>query len=265
MSDVEIDEKTRAALGRLTAGEKDCLRRKLRHQTAKEIALDLGVSPHAVEKRLKMARAKLGLSSSVEAGRLLVAAERYQRTAPQASDLVSDEPNGKKWPTPLLALGGLSMTLFVATALALIVQVPGSAGVAPTDIGGVAPLPVSSDTPAPDSAEVMPQPGMRKASWNDVTAFLSDAFKFLDSDGSGFLDPAETSALEPRDSHRDPSLPPPPAKGQSDHAAEAKWLVKLDTDRDNRVSQDEYVGYMRPWLLWQGIPKDWKASETPAN
>ena len=46
-------------LDRLTGGEKECLRRFLRHQTAKEIALDLGISHHAVEKRLKMARVKL--------------------------------------------------------------------------------------------------------------------------------------------------------------------------------------------------------------
>ena len=48
------------ALARLTENEKICLRRRLLPQTAKEMAIDLGISPHAVEKRLKMARAKLG-------------------------------------------------------------------------------------------------------------------------------------------------------------------------------------------------------------
>src|SRR5687768_18384083 len=75
-----IDARMQAALARLTDNEKECLRRRLRQQTAKEMALELGVSPHAVEKRLKMARAKLGLSSSLEAARLLAASDGYQQT-----------------------------------------------------------------------------------------------------------------------------------------------------------------------------------------
>lgn len=57
-----IDETKLAAIKRLTPAERECLRRCLEHQTAKQMAIDLGVSAHAVEKRLKMARAKLGLS-----------------------------------------------------------------------------------------------------------------------------------------------------------------------------------------------------------
>src|SRR5688572_30871708 len=82
-----IDTRTHAALARLTDNEKECLRRRLQQQTAKEMALELGVSPHAVEKRLKMARTKLGLSSSLEAARLLAASEGYQQTGPHPSDL----------------------------------------------------------------------------------------------------------------------------------------------------------------------------------
>src|SRR5687768_13112957 len=52
-----VDESTRAAVLRLTMAERECLKRCLGHQTAKQMALDLGISPHAVEKRLKMARA----------------------------------------------------------------------------------------------------------------------------------------------------------------------------------------------------------------
>ena len=84
---VTIDARMQAALSRLTDNEKECLRRRLRQQTAKEMALELGISPHAVEKRLKMARAKLGLSSSLEAARLLAASEQYHRTGPHAPDL----------------------------------------------------------------------------------------------------------------------------------------------------------------------------------
>jgi DNA-binding CsgD family transcriptional regulator len=83
------DERTLSALARLTANEKECLRRRLLPQTAKEMAIDLGISPHAVEKRLKMARAKLGLASSLEAARLLLATEGYGQSGPQASDLAT--------------------------------------------------------------------------------------------------------------------------------------------------------------------------------
>jgi DNA-binding CsgD family transcriptional regulator len=84
-----IDESTRAAILRLTAAERECLKRRLSHQTAKQMALDLGISPHAVEKRLKMARAKLGLSSSLEAAQLVESLERSGRLGPCSSDLPS--------------------------------------------------------------------------------------------------------------------------------------------------------------------------------
>lgn len=91
-----IDESMRAAILRLTIAERECLQRRLRHQTAKEMALDLGISPHAVEKRLKMARAKLGLSSSLEAAKLVQWAEQYGQLGPGASDLSSENvgPDG---------------------------------------------------------------------------------------------------------------------------------------------------------------------------
>jgi DNA-binding CsgD family transcriptional regulator len=42
-----IDARMQAALARLTDNEKECLRRRLNQQTAKEMALELGISPHA--------------------------------------------------------------------------------------------------------------------------------------------------------------------------------------------------------------------------
>src|SRR3954463_570141 len=84
-----IDDSTRAAVLRLTGAERECLKRCLSHQTAKQMALDLGISPHAVEKRLKMARAKLGLSSSVEAAKLVELLEQSGPLVPRSSDLPS--------------------------------------------------------------------------------------------------------------------------------------------------------------------------------
>lgn len=82
-----IDDSTRAAILRLTMAERECLKRCLNHQTAKQMAIDLGISPHAVEKRLKMARAKLGLSSSLEAAKLVASLEQYGRLGPDSSEL----------------------------------------------------------------------------------------------------------------------------------------------------------------------------------
>ncbi len=80
----------RRSLSRLTEREKVCLRQWLQHKSAKEIAADLGISHHAVEKRLKMARTKLGATSSLEAARMLRDAEGYGQAVAQSPDLVSD-------------------------------------------------------------------------------------------------------------------------------------------------------------------------------
>jgi DNA-binding CsgD family transcriptional regulator len=72
----------RESLSRLTEREKVCLRQWLQHKSAKEIAVDLGISHHAVEKRLKMARTKLGATSSLQAARMLGEAEGYGQAVP---------------------------------------------------------------------------------------------------------------------------------------------------------------------------------------
>jgi DNA-binding CsgD family transcriptional regulator len=235
-----------AALGRLTANEKECLRRRLLPQTAKEMALDLGVSPHAVEKRLKMARTKLGLSSSLAAARLLADAEQYHRLVPQGSDLTQPTapPDDRgvalpRWARPSL-LKGLSMI----AAVSLIAYLAQDA--------------MAPNHPAiPSSVAGAANGQMRRVEANEAAAFLRDAFRLKDSDGSGYLDPGEASSMEPRDAHRDGTLPPAPAPGARDPAAERKWMAKLDTDRDDKVSEQEYISYMLPWILWQGVPVDW--------
>jgi hypothetical protein len=96
------------------------------------MALDLGISPHAVEKRLKMARAKLGLSSSIEAAKLVEALDRSGRLGPHSSDLPSgnaraDEDgsvavprNETTWITRhriYVVSGAMLMSIFAAVAL----------------------------------------------------------------------------------------------------------------------------------------------------
>jgi len=79
----------RDSLSRLTEREKVCLRQWLQHRSAKEIAADLGITHHAVEKRLKIARIKLSATSSLEAARMLGEAEGYGQAVAQSPDLVS--------------------------------------------------------------------------------------------------------------------------------------------------------------------------------
>jgi DNA-binding CsgD family transcriptional regulator len=112
----------RDSLARLTEREKLCLRQWLQHKSAKEIAADLGISHHAVEKRLKMARTKLGATSSLEAARMLGAAEGYGQTVTQSPDLASDAlPLHSGFTRPTI-LGVAIMILVGAIVLGLLLQ-----------------------------------------------------------------------------------------------------------------------------------------------
>ena len=112
----------REPLSRLTEREKVCLRQWLQHKSAKEIAADLGISHHAVEKRLKMARTKLGATSSLEAARMLGEAEGYGQAVTQSPDLVSDARPLHSAFTRLAVLGVAIMILVGAIVLGLLLQ-----------------------------------------------------------------------------------------------------------------------------------------------
>ncbi|MDP1026430.1 EF-hand domain-containing protein [Sphingomonas sp. KR1UV-12] len=219
------------------------------------MALDLGISPHAVEKRLKMARTKLGLSSSLAAARLLAEAEGYQILVPQPPDLFSGAGQGKGAAAAASPIGAdarrhrKGSIMFAALLLMAIVQ----------------------DVPAPATD----QPVMKNEKGDDVTArkvgldeaaaFDREGFRQKDLDHSGFLDPREASSMEPRDAGRDANLPPAPVTGSRDPAAERKWMAKLDNDRDGRVSETEYVDYMLPWTLGGGVPAEWHPAAVVKN
>ena len=63
-------------IARLTEAQRVALRLFMERKTAKQIALELGITPKAVELRLKGAREALGVASSAEAARILAAAEQ---------------------------------------------------------------------------------------------------------------------------------------------------------------------------------------------
>ena len=112
----------RNSLSRLTEREKVCLRQWLHPKSAKEIAADIGISHHAVEKRLEMARTKLGATSSLEAARLLREAEGYCQAVTQSPDLVSDALPLYSASTRLSVLGVVIMILVGAIVLGLLLQ-----------------------------------------------------------------------------------------------------------------------------------------------
>ena len=62
-------------IARLTEAQRVALRYFMERKTAKQIAIELGITPKAVELRLKGARDALGVSTSAEAARILAAAE----------------------------------------------------------------------------------------------------------------------------------------------------------------------------------------------
>jgi len=153
-----IDESTRAAVLRLTRAERECLKRCLSRQTAKQMALDLGVSPHAVEKRLKMARAKLGLSSSLEAAKLVESLERPGRLGPYPSDLPSGDARPDKdgsvtaWirrHRVSVVSGAVLMSGFAALALIIGVQSSGALEANQSATVTSAPPVAPSSIPAP--------------------------------------------------------------------------------------------------------------------
>jgi DNA-binding CsgD family transcriptional regulator len=91
-----LDDRLGDAVARLTAKERECLERWLSHATAKEIALDLGITHHAVEKRLKSARAKLGVATTLDAARLLAAVEGYGPTVSQPPEVFAATHSSQK-------------------------------------------------------------------------------------------------------------------------------------------------------------------------
>jgi DNA-binding CsgD family transcriptional regulator len=87
----------------LSEGQRECLRLVMLHLSSKEIARTLGISPHTVDQRLRVAVRNLGVSSRFEAARLLAmhgdaeAADPYQPLIYQRPEL-PDAPANQQPP-----------------------------------------------------------------------------------------------------------------------------------------------------------------------
>ena len=234
-----------AAIARLTAKERECLRLWLEHKTAKEIALDLGISHHAVEKRLKMARAKLDVATSLEAARVLAQAEGYDRPVTGPPDLPPPVVPHKAWQLPTIILGVVAMIFTLVLALAL----------APAN-------------PSADTSDIADQNGEIVLEGNSEKIFDE-----LDKDDSGFLELPESPFVTLLFQDRNPAgesgaekaivfddLKPGEAMtgtaifgDATDPEQLAEFYEAADTDGDRRISFREYYNWQRVQLAELGI------------
>jgi len=90
-TDIEAGAADRVA--RLTEGQLDCLRLVAEHLSSKEIAVELGISPHTVDQRIRQSLQTLGVARRSQAARLVSHhAEPYQRLIHQSPHIETRAP-----------------------------------------------------------------------------------------------------------------------------------------------------------------------------
>ncbi len=92
------DQSQTPPVARLSRRQEECLVGILELKSAKEIARDLGISAHAVEKHLRVAREKLGVSTSAEAARIFARLKGSDSPPSGISDLVHGGSNAHQGP-----------------------------------------------------------------------------------------------------------------------------------------------------------------------
>jgi DNA-binding CsgD family transcriptional regulator len=103
---------------RLTEGQKTCLRMVYRHMSSKDIARELLISHHTVDQRIRLAIQHLGVTSRIEAAKLLAAHENgelYQPAVYQSSQLVQQREQFENGSAPT---GGEQSSAFVDRSVA---------------------------------------------------------------------------------------------------------------------------------------------------
>ena len=83
-------------MDRLTPGQLDCLRLVDQHLSSKEIAAELGISPHTVDQRIRQALHILGVERRAQAARIVAQyGGSYQRLIHQSPHIPADEQTGQ--------------------------------------------------------------------------------------------------------------------------------------------------------------------------
>lgn len=220
------DDASHAAIDRLTPKERECLDRWLSHATAKQIALELGVTHHAVEKRLKSARAKLGVTSTLEAARLLAAAQGYGQTASQLPEVASagwqaqdDEaaaslPHKDRRRGRIIATGAFVMSLVLLAAIVLSAQ--------------------SQTSTATPERKVVVVDRKNSSSSADLASAFGSAFAALDKNRDGFIAGQELTNAHFRVMRSDI------APNERESSSAATTLADYDVNADQRVSEAEF-------------------------
>lgn len=219
---------TEDATTRLTAREKEVLRAWLDHKSAKQIALDLGISHHAVEKRLKMARTKLGAGSSLEAARILAraegAAQGYGQTVTAPPDLSPAPPTRSPWQYRPLVIGGIAMSLALVLALVL--------------------APANTLAPRAELAAAAAASGDAATTEIEIDGDLGKVFAHLDENRSGFLESPESPVVDiafVEDTNGEPVNGVATIDDGTDPDQVAEFYAAADADRDGRISLAEYT------------------------
>ena len=90
----DIEPEVASRVAKLTEGQLDCLRRVAEHMSSKEIAGELGISPHTVDQRIRQALQVLGVSKRAHAARLVGKYAPYQRLIHQTPHIEPEPPAG---------------------------------------------------------------------------------------------------------------------------------------------------------------------------
>lgn len=88
-----------AAISKLTARQRDCLRLVLHHMQSKEIGRELGISPMTVDNHFRSAIQTLGVANRLEAARLL---DSYERNGPSQRLTSQPRPIASPPETPIM-------------------------------------------------------------------------------------------------------------------------------------------------------------------
>jgi DNA-binding CsgD family transcriptional regulator len=72
--DFVLSDSSQDGVARLTKGQRQCLELVNQHLSSKEIALQLGISPHTVDQRVRQALQVLGVEKRGEAARIVASA-----------------------------------------------------------------------------------------------------------------------------------------------------------------------------------------------
>jgi DNA-binding CsgD family transcriptional regulator len=89
------DDPVAERVARLTSGQLDCLRLVDQHLSSKEIAAELGISPHTVDQRIRQSLQILGVDRRSQAARIVAQhSQPYQRLIHQSPYIEAEHPAG---------------------------------------------------------------------------------------------------------------------------------------------------------------------------